>query len=102
MKPTSPPSNYPRKSVHMGILLFYAHADVEEICHCMAHRRRASREDGTFLLDCAGVRKEISSFAARVLLWNQQMGNILYGQNIEEVKSDNEIATDQSIGIVEK
>lgn len=34
-------------------LVFYAHADAEGICHCMVHRRRASREEETSLLDCA-------------------------------------------------
>jgi len=35
---------------------FYAHADAEEICHCMAYRRRTSREEESSLLDfCAAV-----------------------------------------------
>ena len=34
--------------------LFFAHGHLKEICHCMAHRWRTSREDESSLLDCKG------------------------------------------------
>ena len=36
---------------------FYAHADAEEICHCMAQRRCASRESNLLLLDLVYLKK---------------------------------------------
>ncbi|MCI9034488.1 MAG: hypothetical protein HFJ08_10685 [Lachnospiraceae bacterium] len=38
-------------------LFLYAHADAEEICYYMPHRRRTSREDKSSLLDCTQASK---------------------------------------------